>query len=120
MLNKRAINVIIGSRSKLRILRYTYVCKLARPTGQLCKLGHAHMAWMRRPAGLGPRPPIVTRLLIYLLTSGLCTYLPTSGLVTSGLNYLFTYFLFTYLFTYFRFTYFRLNIYSFIYLFILI
>jgi len=30
------------SRSKLLVLRYTYVCKLARTTGQLCKLGHAH------------------------------------------------------------------------------
>ena len=51
--------------------------------------------------------------LLILSTSGLFTYFPTSGLIIRS------FYLLTYLFIYFRFTYFRLNIYSFIYLFIL-
>ena len=43
-----------------------------------------------------------TRLLIYLLASGLFTYLPTSGLLFSGLIiYLLIYFRFIYLFSYY-------------------
>ena len=89
------VNAIIGGYAALveryrRILRYTYVCKL----------GHAHshvIGWTWRQRS------------IFRTTATYCWF-----------TYLLTYFRFIYLFTYFRFTYFRLNIYSFIYLFIYI